>query len=131
MREQQNVSKMTDREYRAYKRVLRHRRILRKRVMTILATVCLVLIASISYHAINSSANTKDSLVEYKYYTNITVGYGESLWDISDDYIDYNHYKDKNAYIKEVCSINHLSDDADILAGQGLIVPYYSEVFVQ
>ena len=69
--------------------------------------------------------------MNFKYYTSITVSYGESLWDIADEYIDYDEYKDKNAYIAEVCSINHIEAEDSIKAGQDLVVPYYSSDFIK
>ena len=45
--------------------------------------------------------------------------------------IDYEEYKDKNEYIEEVQSINHLTEEDSIRAGQTLIVPYYSYDFVK
>lgn len=130
MRIQMNVQEMTDRELRAYKRRLRRQREIRRRCMMLLMTFCLVMVCAVSYHSIKSSANTGDDL-NFKYYTNITVGYGETLWEIADEYIDYDQYKDKNAYIEEVRSINHLDADATIKAGQYLVVPYFSSDFVK
>lgn len=131
MRLQDRLYEMTDRELRAYKRKLRHKREIRRKCIILAATLCLILFGSISYHAIQSSANNGEEALSFKYYTNVTVAYGETLWSLADDYIDYNNYKDKNTYIAEVCSINHLADDADIQAGQSLIVPYYSAEFVK
>lgn len=131
MRTQKSVYEMTDRELRAYKRQLRHRREVRNRCVVLLATICVILVGAISYCSFRSSAHEQNDWVDYKYYTNITVAYGDTLWDIADDYIDYHYYKDKNAYISEVCNINHLNSDAGISAGQKLIVPYYSDIFVR
>ena len=64
-------------------------------------------------------------------YTQVTFAYGETLWDLSEDYIDYEEYKDKKEYIEEVQSINHLAEEDSIRAGQTLIVPYYSYDFVK
>ena len=78
-----------------------------------------------------SVASNGENQLKFKYYTQVTVAYGETLWDLSDSYIDYEEYKDKNAYIAEVRSINHLSDENGVRAGQTLIVPYYSYDFVK
>lgn len=121
---------MTDREIRAYKRILRRKKEIRHKLMMGLMTFCLILVCAVSYHALHSNASTVDEELNFKYYTNITVEYGETLWDIADEYIDYQEYKDRAAYIAEVQSINHLNDDA-IRAGQHLVVPYYSNEFVK
>lgn len=130
MRAGLNIQEMTDRELRAYKRRLRHQREIRRRSMMLLMTFCLVIVCAVSYHSLKLSANTGEDL-SFKYYTNITVAYGETLWEIADKYIDYNQYKDKNAYIEEVRNINHLNADATIKAGQHIVIPYFSSDFIK
>lgn len=129
MREQKNIREMSDRELRSYKRALRLRKERRCKALRIsiiaIATLCIIVIFSASYGAIKSNANSK-----FKYYTSITVEAGENLWDIADEYIDYDIYENKNKYIAEVQSINHLDESSTIVAGQMLIVPYYSAEFV-
>lgn len=129
MREQKNIREMSDRELRSYKRALRLRKERRCKALRIsiiaIATLCIIVIFSASYGAIKSNANSK-----FKYYTSITVETGENLWDIADEYIDYDIYENKNNYIAEVQSINHLDESGTIVAGQMLIVPYYSAEFV-
>ncbi len=131
MKVQKNIYDMSDRELRIYKRRLRKQREFRRKCMIFLMSVCMIIVCSISYHAIQSSANTGSEKLNFKYYTSITVESGDTLWDIADKYIDYNEYRDKNEYIKEVRSINHLSYNCDIQYGQILIVPYYSTQFVK
>lgn len=130
MSEQMNLKSMTDRELRNYKRRLRRQKELRKKIATILFTVCLVAICAVSYHSIETSANEGQD-ISFKYYTRITVESGESMWDVAEKYMDYDHYEDKNAYIEEVIHINHLDEDAFVRAGQQITVPYYSDVFVK
>lgn len=131
MREQNSVYYMTDREYRAYKRQLRRQRELRRRMLMIVMTVCFISIGVFSYNSFAASANTGEEEISFKYYTNVTVAYGETLWDIVDDYIDYEQYADKEVYIAEVRSINHLDSEGNIKAGQNLVLPYYSNEFVK
>jgi len=135
MNTQKNVQEMTDRELRTYmreyKRKLRRRRALIRQSITCVLTVFLLIICTISYHAIQTNASTGEEDIKFKYYTRITVASGETLWDIADEYIDYSKYKNKKAYIDEVQSINHLMDTDMIRSGQILIVPYYSEEYVK
>lgn len=131
MRVQKSVYYMTDRELRIYKRQLRRRRQLQRRIVTMLATICVIAFCAVSYHGIRSLASSGEDQLKFKYYTQVTVAYGETLWDLSDDYIDYDEYKDKKEYIAEVQSINHLTEEDSIRAGQTLIVPYYSYDFVK
>ena len=131
MRVQKSVYRMTDRELRSYKRQLRRKQQIRRRIFTVIATICVIIFCAVSYQGIRSLASSGDDQLKFKYYTQVTVAYGETLWDLSDDYIDYEEYKDKTEYIEEVQSINHLSEEDSIRAGQMLIVPYYSYDFVK
>ena len=129
MNVQRNIHEMSERELRKYVRVLRLRRERRKKCLTLAAAAfaafCMVLVCTVSYNSINSSANDG-----FKYYTSVTVEAGESLWDIADSYMD-GHYDSRDNYIAEVCSINHLDENGTVMAGQTLIVPYYSSEYVQ
>ena len=104
---------------------------MQRRILTMIATVCVIIFCAVSYHGIRSLASSGEEQLKFKYYTQVTVAYGETLWDLSDDYIDYEEYKDKTEYIDEVQSINHLAGEDSIRAGQMLIVPYYSYEFVK
>ncbi|MDE6014583.1 MAG: LysM peptidoglycan-binding domain-containing protein [Acetatifactor sp.] len=131
MREQKNLYEMTDRELRAYKRELRRQRQQRRRIVSLLLAVCLIAICVISFHSLTLSAKNGTETLSLKYYTGVTVKSGESLWTLADQYIDYEQYSNKDAYIKEVCSINRLDDASAIRAGQRLIFPYYSDEFIR
>ncbi|MDO4296530.1 MAG: LysM peptidoglycan-binding domain-containing protein [bacterium] len=58
-----------------------------------------------------------------KYYTDITIREGDSLWSIADTYCHEGGVSIED-YIYELSRINHLSD-SDIHIGQKLIVVYY------
>ncbi len=129
MREQKSVYEMNDRELRSYKRMLRLRRERMNKaglLILLFATVCMILAGALSYRSIRTNASSG-----FKYYTSVTVEGGETLWDIVEGYIDYSHYKNRNSYIEEVRSINHLDEDCSIMAGQMLILPYYSSEYVK
>lgn len=129
MRKYRDLQKLSDRELRHYGRVLRLRRERRRKAaaafLTVFAAICMIMFCAISYGTIKSTASGG-----FKYYTQVTVEAGENLWDIAEEYIDYDFYKDKNSYIAEVRSINHLDADGNVAAGQSLILPYYSAEFV-
>ena len=129
MKAQRNLYEMNEREQKRYSRVMRLRRERARKCLTamlvVCATVCMILICSVSYRALNSSASDG-----FKYYTGITVEVGESLWDLAGEYMDSAHYDSRESYIAEVCSINHLTDEHAIAAGQLLILPYYSQEYV-
>lgn len=128
MQNRRSFGTMDDRALRSYRRVLRLRRARRQKLVlgfvTVFAAICMVLICSLSYRAIRSNASSS-----FKYYTSITVNTGDTLWNIADEYIDYDFYKNKNSYISEVKHINHLEEDT-ISAGQTLVVPYYSSEYI-
>ena len=129
MKVQKELREMNDRELRSYRRALRLRRERRRKAAVLaisgFAAFCIIMVFSLSYGALRSNASSG-----FKYYTSITVEAGENLWDIADEYIDYYVYRDKNSYISEVRSINHLDENGTIAAGQILVVPYYSTEFV-
>ena len=89
------------------------------------AVICFVAVFFV--FSANGKAESKDQ--KYKYYTSISVEYGDSLWSIADEYMDKEFY-DRFSYIQEVKSINHIHDENEIVAGKMLIVPYYSSKFI-
>ena len=114
-------------EYRSRRRKEKRIKQLRRRIFMFVLTVVLVLTMTISYGAILSEATTKDDVVYYKYYTSIEVQYGDSLWSIADEYAS-EQYASRKEYINEVKEINHLKEEA-LVAGQYLVIPYYSLEF--
>ena len=83
---------------------------MQRRILTMIATVCVIIFCAVSYQGIRSLASSGEEQLKFKYYT---------------------QYKDKKEYIDEVQSINHLAEEDSIRAGQTLIVPYYSYEFVK
>ncbi|MBP5264045.1 MAG: hypothetical protein J6Z33_06700 [Lachnospiraceae bacterium] len=66
---------------------------------------------------------------KFKYYTSVQLSYGETLWSLSEKYMDEEIYTNAS-YIEEVKSINHIHDEDDVMAGKMLIVPYYSTEYI-
>lgn len=116
-----------NREERNRIRKARRVRQLRRRFFMAILTVVLVVVLAVSYHAFLSEANTGDKEISFKYYTSIEVSYGDTLWSIADEYACA-EYASVNDYVDEVMQINHLKEDS-IIAGQYLIIPYYSTEF--
>lgn len=90
----------------------------------ILCFVLVMMLCALSLHG-KASAKTE----KYKYYTSITISYGDTLWSIAEEYMDKDFYT-KKSYIQEVKSINHLHDDI-IKEGKMLIIPYYSSEYLE
>lgn len=126
---QRNISDMSDRELRMYKRKLRRQKEQRHRLVLVLSVLFLACIGVFSYCNLESDARSSAEGVKLKYYTNVTLQCGDTIWDLADHYIDYDRYEDKADYLDEVCSINRLSDCDHIDAGETIVFPYYSDEY--
>lgn len=71
-----------------------------------------------------SMASNRPENELYKYYTNVKVNPGESLYDIADRFIDNNKLT-LDRFVQEVVYINSLESPDKIYSGSYLIVPYY------
>lgn len=78
-------------------------------------------------------ASSREKEQTYKYYTTVTIGYGEDLSDIVYRYCDRSEYESADAYVREVCDINslpyHKGSVPDLQAGARIVIPYYSTEF--
>ena len=90
---------------------------MQRRILTMIATVCVIIFCAVSYQGIRSLASSGEEQLKFKYYTQVTLAYGETLWDLSEDYIDYEEYKDKNILFATFCmgpsqwlSLIHISE---------------------
>lgn len=124
------IEEMSDRELRICRRTLRLRRerrhkARRRMVVSAVATLCAIVICAMCCSAIKTNANNG-----YKYYTDVVVEAGDSLWTLAEEYVDLDYYKDVNSYVREVRHINHLTEETAVMTGQVLIVPYYSAEYV-
>ena len=61
----------------------------------------------------------------YKYFANVEIQSGDTLWEIADAYMDSANYSSREEYLNEIMTINHMMDDK-LITGQKIIVPYYS-----
>lgn len=104
------------------------RTVRRQKRLLLMAFLCLaIVIASLCFSFI-TNADSASRRHAYKYYTDVTVTEGQTLWDIALHYIT-EEYDSPKAYIKEVKDINSLLDEDQIYRGQRLVVPYYSTEF--
>lgn len=115
-------------------RIIRNNRIrrqkeLRRNFLLTVATLCLVVIISVSVGSFLSNAKDDSTPVSYKYYKSITISKDDTLWSIAKEYMDEEHYDSVNDYIEEVMQMNSLSSD-QITYGSHLIVPYYSDEYI-
>ena len=61
----------------------------------------------------------------YRYYTNIEIQEGDTLWTIAEQYCE-NSGMDVREYVRELQKMNQLSND-HILAGDSLPVVYFTD----
>ncbi len=101
----------------------------RQKGFVALITLCLVLGILLTSHVLHSKASS-DSTEKYKYYTWITVESGDTLWSIASTYMDEEYYKNKAAYIDEICNMNHMDREDVLVAGSKLAITYYSEEYM-
>ena len=97
--------------------------VIQKRIVIVFCFIVAVAIFS-SIFLGSTKAQAASASAPNKYYTSIRIESGDTLWDIANEYVT-DEYKDKTDYIKEVCSINHISAD-EIHSGQYIVVPYYA-----
>ncbi len=93
-----------------------------------LMTLCFLAVCFLTVGVLHSSADSEKEH-KFKYYTSVVIEEGDTLWSIADQYMD-REIQGKAAYIDEVKSINHIRDGNRIIAGQMLIVPYYSTEYI-
>lgn len=105
---------------------------LKRQFIAVLFGMMLTVVISGTFFGMKSKAQTADEAqsLQYKYYTSITVAAGDTLLQYASEYAD-DHYDSVDDYVKEVMDINHLKSSESIKYGQKLIIPYYSEEFVQ
>ena len=74
-------------------------------------------------------ASSRQKEPVYKYYTTVTIGYGEDLSDIVFRYCDSSEYRTADDYVREICEINSIpwqkGKVPDLRAGTSIVIPYY------
>lgn len=91
-----------------------------------LLTICIAALLIIGSSSILSKATTKEEAqnIYYKYYKQIEIQSGDSLWSIAGEYMQNGPYESRKEYMEEVAELNQLTS-TKIIKGQHLIVPYY------
>ena len=108
---------------REYKKIYPNQDLQQKRIVVLFCLLIAVVMFSIIFLR-TTNAQAAPAEVTYKYFTSIQVEAGDTLWTIACEYVS-DEYSNVNEYIKEVCSINHISKN-EIHAGQYLVIPYYA-----
>lgn len=118
---------MAREEYRRSRRarVLRQQKARRKMVFTFFLTLVVIFGIGTFFGTLLTRAKEPKGGPSYKYYTNVEIQSGDTLWSLADTYMDTEHYESRTDYMNEVMNINHMVTDC-LVAGEKLIVPYYS-----
>ena len=103
----------------------RLRTVRRQKVALFLLVSIVLFLIFFMRNSIMLKAQNEDYVPKCKYYKVVTVHEGDNLTKIADDYYDQDEYESMDSYMKEICSINGLSDGNMIKAGENLVVPYY------
>lgn len=121
------IRSMSYEELRGYRIALKKRKErihrIQRLAFALIATMILTVVCTLTYSSLKTNANKG-----FKYYTSVCVESGDTLWELSDRYIDYDYYEDKESYLLEVRMMNRLNDDT-IYAGQTIVLPYYSSEY--
>lgn len=105
----------------------RRMRIVRRQRLALAAIIAVVMATLIFIIMTLTAGATSDTFTpEYKYYRQITVHSGDSLWNIASENLPDQHYRSIESYMTEIASINNLTDDCVIHSGESLVLPYYS-----
>lgn len=67
---------------------------------------------------------------ENKYFTNITVDEGDTLWNVASEHMDEEHYDSIYEYMDEIKSMNNMTSE-ELYAGQNLVITYYDAPTVE
>ncbi|MGN0472606.1 MAG: LysM peptidoglycan-binding domain-containing protein [Lachnospiraceae bacterium] len=106
-------------------RTRRERQIqIRVRLMLGLVACMIIFSAVFVTTSITARADRRESRM--KMFTSIEVKGGDTLYEIADRYAD-EHYPSCNDYVREVVRINCLDNADDIVAGQYILIPYYTD----
>ena len=113
-------------ELRIIENKKRRMRIVRRQKMALVffATVIFFLVFFLR-NTLQLEAQNENLVPKCKYYKVVTVHAGDNLSKIADMYFDEEEYENVDSYVDEICSINGLSDENLINAGENLVVPYY------
>lgn len=119
---------MTREEFRKARReqVLKEQNTLRKRILIFCVTLILMFCMGVVFGTLLARAEETEAQQTKKYYTNIRIQKGDTLWAIAEEYMDDEHYESRKEYILEVMRMNHMTD-SHLTAGKKLIVPYYAQ----
>ena len=121
-----NSSSLSGFEY-SERRIINNRRRrnkqLKQRLLISAFVVSLFVILLFFLMSTKSMADNKEPL--FKYYKSIQVQPGDTLYDLSQEYVN-TEMNDVDSFIDEVRYINNLEEDSCLYEGNYIVVPYYA-----
>ena len=115
------------------KAVIRRRRAEVRRQKLILSGVVIAAILFLSFTGgarLTFAKGGGNGIRRVKYYRSVMIGCGDTIETIAN--VNYtNDWKDTESFIHEINVINHLDDGEELIAGNYLTVPYYTNVTAQ
>lgn len=105
---------------------IRKRQELRRKFVFSVMSALFVIVFAGSVFSMNAKANSSKGAGDYKYYANYCIVPGDTLWNIAEANIDYNHYSSVKEYAKEIQKINKINGE-HITNGTYIMLPYYSD----
>ena len=103
----------------------RRKRQQRIRSMISIGTLIMAILIVFSVSGLDTNARSASDKQEYKYFMSYELERGDSLWSIASENCD-THYDSIEDYMEEICIINSISAESDLIAGTNIIIPYYS-----
>lgn len=82
-----------------------------------------------AFFGLDTKARSSSDEQEYKYFMNYELESGDTLWSVASENYD-THYDSLEDYMDEICIINSISYETNLIAGTSLIIPYYSCEFL-
>lgn len=111
---------------------IRRAQVQRQRRTLLFTAVALVLGVILTFSVLGTSAQATgaDQATEsYKYYKEVYVESGDTLWSIAEQYTD-GSIAEISACIEQIRSINSINQFETLKAGTYIVVPYYSEEYL-
>jgi len=114
-------------EYRRNRRAaVRRQQRARQRMMVFFClTIVIMFVIGVGFGTILTRAEEKEHVQMHRYYANIEIESGDTLWEIAEEYMDDTYYANRTDYMNEIMTVNGMVSD-QLISGQKLIIPYYS-----
>lgn len=118
------VSSLSKSDIRIRNNKIRREKELLRHIFIFIISLIIFFMIIIIWGNSKSVASEGNEQVLYKYYTSIEVHPGDTLYDISLNYVKEGKLTSKD-FIDEVVYMNNLKSSDSIIAGKHILIPYY------